>query len=225
MKRFFAGLTAGGMLAITISAASAATIHETAIIGTTGLSSGSAISSGSYLGSQFELSQTTKITGIGGHMFAAHGNMFGAIVSLDPGLMKPSFLPSELEANTLAHTVFNAGLPSADYIAPISVVLGPGNYAVIFGSGLFGSSGLGGMPGNNTPIAGTSFFASGGFGVIDGTHVWHDAQTDPNLRFVVEGVSRVPLPPALSLFASALIGGGVIAWRRRRKQKAEPLAA
>lgn len=37
--------------------------------------------------------------------------------------------------------------------------------------------------------------------------------------------SAVPVPAALPLFATALIGGGVIAWRKRRKQKAEPIAA
>lgn len=36
---------------------------------------------------------------------------------------------------------------------------------------------------------------------------------------------RRPRPAALPLFASALIGGGVIAWRKRRKQRSEPLAA
>jgi hypothetical protein len=36
---------------------------------------------------------------------------------------------------------------------------------------------------------------------------------------------ETPLPAALPLFASALIGGGVVAWRRKRKQKAEPTAA
>ena len=35
----------------------------------------------------------------------------------------------------------------------------------------------------------------------------------------------VPLPPALTLFASALIGGGVVAWRTKRKQKCEAIAA
>jgi hypothetical protein len=43
--------------------------------------------------------------------------------------------------------------------------------------------------------------------------------------FLNLNVSEVPLPAALPLFASALIGGGVIAWRKRREQKAEPLAA
>ena len=41
----------------------------------------------------------------------------------------------------------------------------------------------------------------------------------------VTDVSAVPLPAALPLFASALIGGGVAAWRRKRKQRAEPIAA
>jgi hypothetical protein len=41
----------------------------------------------------------------------------------------------------------------------------------------------------------------------------------------IDEVGQVPLPAALPLFASALIGGGVMAWRKKRKQKGEPLAA
>jgi hypothetical protein len=36
---------------------------------------------------------------------------------------------------------------------------------------------------------------------------------------------ETPLPAALPLFASALVGGGLMTWRRKRKQKAEALAA
>jgi len=43
--------------------------------------------------------------------------------------------------------------------------------------------------------------------------------------FTIAEASTVPVPAALPLFASALIGGGVIARRKRHKQKAEPLAA
>jgi hypothetical protein len=38
-------------------------------------------------------------------------------------------------------------------------------------------------------------------------------------------LANVPVPAALPLFATALIGGGVMAWRKKRKQKAEALAA
>jgi hypothetical protein len=56
---------------------------------------------------------------------------------------------------------------------------------------------------------------------LDGTSGIDSAYLD-NVRL---STSEVPVPAALPLFASALIGGGVIAWRKRRKQKAEPLAA
>lgn len=44
-------------------------------------------------------------------------------------------------------------------------------------------------------------------------------------NFGALNTSEVPLPAALPLFASALIGSGVIAWRKKRKQKAEAVAA
>ena len=46
------------------------------------------------------------------------------------------------------------------------------------------------------------------------------------LRVELSGtVSEVPLPAALPLFATALVGGGVVAWRKRRKEKTQALAA
>jgi len=41
----------------------------------------------------------------------------------------------------------------------------------------------------------------------------------------VAALSEVPVPAALPLFASALLGGGVMAWRKKRRQKAQPLVA
>jgi hypothetical protein len=38
-------------------------------------------------------------------------------------------------------------------------------------------------------------------------------------------LTATPLPAALPLFGTALIGGGIIAWRKKRKQKAEAIAA
>jgi len=45
-----------------------------------------------------------------------------------------------------------------------------------------------------------------------------------DIESVTVSPSEVPLPAAPRLFASALIGGGVIAWRKRREQ-AQPFAA
>jgi hypothetical protein len=46
------------------------------------------------------------------------------------------------------------------------------------------------------------------------THASNIDDTPPN-----EGAGEVPLPAALPLFATILGGGGVIAWRRKRKQE------
>jgi len=141
------------------------------------------------MGAQFEIGETTQITGVGGHIFTSSGTLFAAIVPLAAGQNAPSFLPIDLETNAIAYTVFDPGLPSRDFIATISLRLDPGNYALIFGSGLFGASGSGGMPSNNTPLAGSTCFSSLGSGTVDATHVWGSAQDDCNRRFVVEGAA------------------------------------
>lgn len=56
-------------------------------------------------------------------------------------------------------------------------------------------------------------FSSGLVGLYD----FSTTQTFDN--FKIEAQSQVPVPAALPLFASAVIGGGVIAWRRKPKQK------
>lgn len=44
--------------------------------------------------------------------------------------------------------------------------------------------------------------------------------TTGTATFSFDGVAPVPLPAALPLFATILVGGGLVAWRRRRKAAA-----
>ena len=48
------------------------------------------------------------------------------------------------------------GTPPTDITEPLSVVLVPGSYGVVFGSGLFGAAGNGGLGFDNTTIGSPS---------------------------------------------------------------------
>lgn len=58
-------------------------------------------------------------------------------------------------------------------------------------------------------------FAS--LGLVAGTYVWN--LPNDTITLVV-GANPVPLPAALPLFASVLLGGGALAWRRRKAKPA-----
>jgi hypothetical protein len=67
-------------------------------------------------------------------------------------------------------------------------------------------------------------FALGAFNT-PGTYVAGPFSFSSDAVLRVDAPSEVPLPAALPLFASALFGGGVMAWRNRRKEKASAAAA
>jgi hypothetical protein len=133
------------VLSITLTGVAAAgTVYESATLGpfeTHGfaLSSGGA-SAQQWLGSRFTLSSATDITAIGGNIGGAPATtLFGAIISLSSVSALPAFSPLDLPSNALADVVFSAPSLSADLRVPLALTLGPGTYAVIFGTGLFGA--------------------------------------------------------------------------------------
>jgi hypothetical protein len=187
-------------------------IHESATLGSTGQTAGTNISSVQFLGSRFHIDTTTKVTHIGGHMGITGGDLFGVIVSLsDPTLSNPNPLPSGSpfdSSEIVASTTFNPGSPSSDFLTPLSVTLSVGYYALIFGSGQFGTMGQGFMTTNNTDISGqASYFHWNSSGWIDGGFV--------NTRFVVTG-NPIPEPTTLCLMGFGLLGVLVVVIRRRR---------
>lgn len=162
-----------------------------------------------FQGVTFELTQQTQITGIGGHFSQySNGSIFGAIVaaaSLD-GL--PTASTADLEASALAHTVFAAD--GSDQIGTLSVNLAPGFYTVIFGSGLWGATGTSSL------ATGQDFFGNANlFQTLDGGASW--LTFSDSVRLDVQGVAAVPVPAALPLFASSILGLGVFGRRRARK--------
>jgi hypothetical protein len=135
-----------------------------------------------FLGWRFQLTDTLQVTDIGGHLGSTSPNneIFGAIVSLsEPNAFPQSnpFQPGEV----LAATTLNPSFPTNDVTVPLSVTLNPGNYALVFGSGLFGASGDAYMPYNDSANGSASLFSYvNDFG-------WRNIIYRATLRFVVKG--------------------------------------
>jgi len=173
-------------------------LYESATLGPTGINGGATIghttTNSWQLGCRFSLTETAQITAVGGHIgnfsldnghLDPDAEIYAAIVELDSPSSFPSFLPSEIETHALAAVTFIPGdtsASSADLRVPLSILLEPGNYALIFGTGLFGVDGMAAMALNNPVLPGASFFSG-----LTSDH-WNPTSTDPqDMRFVVEG--------------------------------------
>ena len=93
--------------------------------------------------------------------------------------------------------------PSAEVFGNVSVSLNPGWYAVVFGSGLFGTGGIGAAVRNGADIGNPSYIA------FDPNLGWFNLDIFQdffdNNRFVVKG-SFVPEPSTFSLVLPTLLG-------------------
>lgn len=200
--------------------AGATTILDTAISGPTGQTGGRSISADQFLGARFSLTETTKITHFGGHLFGRE--IFAAFIALDSPTALPSFLGTDIETNVIASTLFNA-FDTNEFDRPISgtvehleafeLVLGPGDYALVFGDDKFGAQPLFGggfMADNGVAAPGASMFFWQGF-----SGSWFD--TSQPMRFVIKGkaVTAVPLPGTAPLLFCALAAAGLARLRRR----------
>jgi hypothetical protein len=176
----------------------AAVIYESATLGPTGINGGAAIGYKTtnewQMGCRFSIKETTQVTAVGGHIgnmsldeghFDPDAEIYAAIVAMDSPSSYPSFLPSEIETYALATVTFKPGASlasSEDLRIPLSILLEPGNYGLIFGAGLLGTDGEAAMPLNNPVLPGASFFG----GLSD--DVWRPVVAESEgMRFVVEG--------------------------------------
>jgi hypothetical protein len=146
--------------------ADAATIFESGALGPTGVTwddlvnqnvLGVNVNPDVFNGVRFEVSVPVIVSEVGGH-FASPlgGDFFGAIVQLDD----PNDFPDSGDLSTpdvlgVATLVFPA--PSAEVFGNLTLPLDPGWYALVFGSGLFGTTGAGGAPLNNLDIGTPSY--------------------------------------------------------------------
>ncbi len=229
-----AGIVFIGLAKASITPAATITL-ESARLGTTGqtgqsgepvIYSNESIGTNQFLGWRFQLTDPLQVTEIGGHvgtflpnsnseLDTGNGEVFGAIVSLSDSNAVPKVNPFQLEEEVLASTSFSPGFPSRDVTVPLFVKLNPGNYALIFGTGLFGASGYGFMPDFQQDFPGSSYFFS-----VD--TFWEGGGGFRGARFVVKGESVVftPIPEptcTLGLLTLGISGAGLLL-KRKHKQ-------
>jgi hypothetical protein len=163
-----------------------------------------------WIGARFSVTQTVLVDQIGANLEGA-GTIFGAIVPLSgPGGL-PSMPPSQIESYALAGTSFPVTLSIADVSVPLSVLLAPGDYGVVFGVGPFGAGGGANLTGGNIPTAESSFFIA----LPIDQDVWLDQPTFTGLRVFVTGTLSVPEPSTWVMAATGLIAGICTVLRRR----------
>jgi hypothetical protein len=170
-------------------------------------------------GVRFLLDEAVRAEAIGGHFATSvavgNGQIFGVIAALDDGLDVP-----DLDTDVVAQTLLTLPTPgfSDNISGSVSVLLQPGWYALVFGSGRYGA---------------TSDFASaiktnGNGPVNDGIDTTFTLRTSDNALFLqtpgarfflegrYEGASVIPEPGAALLTGLGLLGVGLAAAARRR---------
>lgn len=189
----------------TASAAAAAADNTFALQGD-GTTQGDGFFGGSlFVGADFSVSTTTQVTSIGAD-FAntaqestsgpnGDGSIFGAIVQVDPVTGLPLQPVENLSSITLAAAVFTP-THDGDTTVDLSVVLPPGTYGLVFGSGLFNATGVADLLQGNDPVGTPSVFEN------DFAPFAQDTQgSDPRLF-----VNAVPEPASLAM----LLGAGLM---------------
>jgi len=207
MKRFFIlAVTVSSMVTTTDTAADI--IFESGTLGPTGISfgdagsgtapGGSGVTANVFSGVRFQLSKPVKITRVGGHFVddtRTDSTFFGALARLESDTDFPDSgdlsTPDVVGETTLAFPD-----PSTEVFGDLELLLEPGWYALVFGSGLFGATGSGAAVLNNPDIRSPSYIAhQTGSG-------WLELSTLPgpfrNFRLVVEGIV-IPEPSSLAL--------------------------
>jgi len=165
-------------------------IYESAELGATGQTGGIVVSAEQFIGSRFHVAEAVAVSGVGGHMRAVASlgdeRLFAAIIVLSgPGTL-PEGSPLAQD-EILAATTFEPSVLSSDVLVPLSVRIGPGDYALVFGSGMSGATGEGRLPINNIDLADANTV---GWFDLGGGFQWYDLGAT-GTRLVVEGTILV----------------------------------
>jgi hypothetical protein len=190
-------------------AAQAGVVYESASY--TGQDTGEyIITPDSLFGAAFHLDGKTNITSIGAQFGGfPSGEIFGAIVSLSSLSSFPAGSSHDLSGIALAHTTFAVTPGTVDFLTPLAVTLGAGDYALILGSGQFGATGWAGLGDLNTPVGSPSLIRSSfsnDWGVF----------TPDSVRMVVEGTAAAPEPESWALMIGGMgVAGCMLRGRRR----------
>ncbi|MEX2317797.1 MAG: hypothetical protein WD669_11635 [Pirellulales bacterium] len=178
--------------------------------------SGTAINESVFTGVRFEVAQRVTTSRIGGHFLGRSSGetFFGAIVQLESDFDFPD--SSDLTSpDVLGITTLTFPDPSAEAYGDISLSIEPGWYALVFGSGLFGTNGQGGAIRNGSDLGSPTY--------INWQPLWPGTGwTDfssffRNHYFILEGT---PSPePQTGLLA--IITLATVAWSRPRRRGRE----
>ncbi len=184
-------------------------IYQSALLGPR-TDSGSLINSQQMLGTRFHLDNPVEVQQIGGAIGLTSGTIFGAVFQLSSPTAFPSGNP--FDTSPVAVTVFDVGYPlNWDIRVPLQVTLAPGDYALMFGSGLYGATGWATATTDNIDLPGSScIWWNGWYAPSSDWYNWDPGLNGP-VRFVVEGIV-IPEPASFAVFAVgaalALIASG-----------------
>jgi len=194
---------------------SGAILYQSALNGGTNGGAGDAIFNSQFLGSRFTLNFPANITNIIGEVGSQGGTQTLFMTLLQ--LSGPGALPSNVTGSPFANatqlytTTFSSGAPG-DISFPVSLLVQPGTYAIVFGSGLFGSPAASGYMPNccitvNPVLPGADLIAwYSHTGNPDfATATWSPI-TNQGERFVVQGNLITPEPGSM-----LMIGVGITA--------------
>ena len=212
-----------GLILFSTATAQSAVIYESATLGATGITKSQVINDEvpasnivdtNFVGARFEVREPSTTTRIGGHFSGGFEDdqFFGALVRLTDELDFPD--SEDLSTpDLLGWTVLSFAEPSAETFGNLSAEMTPGWYAIVFGSGLFGTGGRGFSIRNGTDIGSPQYLnwqpSNGWFNLAD-----LGVPGLGNRRLIVEGV-HMPEP---STFLLASFVALFVPFRMRRKR-------